>query len=87
VINTGTYQSRVISSDACSSDSSQTREDIIVDVLQLLSDQYGLYPLGLTMSYAAESCDQVFEANPASPSSNYWVYDENRNPVQSFCQF
>ena len=67
--------------------SQQTHEDITVDVLQLLSAQFGLRPLGLAMTYAAESCEQVAEANTDSQSGMYWVTNGEGNPVQVLCQF
>ena len=83
LIEAGSYPAKITQGSQCP----MTGDDIIVDVLQLLSAQFGLRPLGLTMSYSAESCDQVAEANPESPSGIYWVYDPDRNPVQVQCQF
>ena len=67
--------------------SAQSREEITADVLQLLSAQFGVYPLGLAASYAAESCDQVTEVNPDSPSGMYWIRRDGRDPVQVYCSF
>ena len=83
LVETGIYQERV-STGLCPSQ--QTHEDITVDVLQLLSAKFDFRPLGLAMSYAAESCDQVAEANPDSSSGMYWVTNGEGNPVQVFCQ-
>lgn len=63
------------------------REDIMVDVLQLLSTQYGVFPLGLTSLYAADSCDQVAEVNPTSQSGTYWVTGTDGYPTQEYCTF
>lgn len=59
----------------------------MVDVLQLLSNQYGVFPLGLTSLYAAESCDQVLEVNPDSQSGTYWVIGTDGSPTQEYCSF
>ena len=83
-METGIYQARV-STGSCPSQ--QIHEDITVDVLQLLSARFEFRPLGLAMSYAAESCEQVAEVNPDSPSGMYWVTNGEGNPVQVFCQF
>ena len=66
--------------------SQQAREEVLVDVLQLLSAQFGVFPLGLTASYAAQSCDQVVEANPNSQSGMYWV-DSGEGPARVSCEF
>ena len=84
LVETGIYQARVTTGPC---PSQQTHEDITVDVLQLLSAQFGLHPLGLVMTYAAESCEQVAEVNPDSPSGMYWVTNGEGNPVQVLCQF
>ena len=65
----------------------QSREEIIVDVLQLLSAEFEVYPLGLAASYAAKSCDQVAQVNPDSPSGMYWIRQDGRDPVQAYCSF
>ncbi|ORU93119.1 MAG: hypothetical protein A6F71_08850 [Cycloclasticus sp. symbiont of Poecilosclerida sp. M] len=84
LVEAGDYMAKV-STGPCPSQ--QIYEDITVDVLQLLSAQFGLRPLGLAMTYAAESCEQVAEANPDSPSGMYWVNSGEGNPVQVLCQF
>ena len=71
LIQNGSYQSRPTGVGACPLPSD--REDIEVDVLQLLSAQYGLRPLGLSPSYPAESCDQIEEANPNPRDGEYWI--------------
>ena len=57
----------------------------MVDVLQLLSARFGVYPLGLAASYSAESCDQVAEANPESPPGMYWIRNEDGDTAQVYC--
>ena len=85
VIDAGVYSAK--STTSCSSESlQQAQEEITVDVLQLLADQYGFRPLGLSRSYSAESCDQVAEANPDSMSGLYWISNEE-DPVQLQCNF
>ena len=83
VIDPGVYPTKTATS--CSS-LQQIREETAIDVLQLLADQYGYRPLGLSRSYSAESCDQVVEANPDSMSGLYWIRN-GEDPVQLQCNF
>ena len=83
MIDAGVYSA--ISTTSCLS-FQQAQEEAIVDVLQLLTDQYGVRPLGLSRSYSAESCDQVAEANPDSMSGLYWI-SNGEDPVQLQCNF
>ncbi len=83
MIEAGSYPARVTTG---SCPSPEATEAITMDVLQLLSAQFGVYPLGLTRSYSAESCDQVAEVNPDSPPGMYWIYSDG-NPTQVLCQF
>ena len=41
----------------------QDNEDTLVDVLGLLSSEFGVVPLGLARSYAATSCEEVARAS------------------------
>lgn len=59
-----------------------------MDVLQLLSSEFQVRPLGLSQSYLARSCEQVGLVRPDSPSGIYWIADpEGLEPVQTYCQF
>ena len=66
--------------------SSAARDDILVDVLQLLASEYGVYPLGLAPSYPATSCDQVSAANPGRKTGLYWV-GSGDNVKRLNCEF
>ncbi len=66
--------------------SQQAIESINVDILQFLFSEFGVHPLGLAQSYAAESCDQVAEASPGSPSGMYWIKSAG-TAAQVYCRF
>lgn len=83
LIEAGSYQSRKINGRR---HSQQTIEDIKVDILQLLSSEFSIHPLGVIRSYPAESCDQVYLANPASLSGMYWITN-GENTALIHCQF
>lgn len=83
-MQTGTYPIKVGSS--CSA-LQMMREEIMVDVFQLLATQFGFQPLGRSRSYFAESCDQVVEVNPDSESGKYWIDNGGGSPVQVQCLF
>ena len=70
VIQSGAYGFRSTNNDC---PSSSAKDDILVDVLQLLASEHGAHPLGLTPSYPAASCDQVSAANPGRKTGLYWV--------------
>ena len=84
LIGAGGYPSRMLD-DQCSYD--QVHNEIVTDVLQLLSAEYGVHPLGLIPAYAAQSCDQILEANPDSSSGLYWITSEQQGMLQIGCQF
>ena len=66
--------------------SSSTNEDITVDILQLLSQEFGIHALGRSQTYAAMSCDQIKALNPASKDGFYWIESEN-SMEQVLCDF
>ena len=83
VIGSGVYEAKPIV-NGCPSES--VKEDILVDVLQLLASEYGVNPLGLVRLYPAMSCDQVYAANPRSKSGFYWIMF-NDITIRSYCEF
>ena len=83
VIRSGVYKAKVIV-NGCSSES--VKEDVLVDMLQLLASEYGVNPLGLARLYPAMSCDQVYEANQRSKSGLYWIMF-NGITNKSYCEF
>ena len=86
LIQTRTYEGGRSVPAAGSCPLQSAHEDITVDVLQLLSSEFGVRPLGLIRAYPAESCDQVAAANPGSPAGLYWISSDG-NIVQVHCQF
>ena len=71
-------------SNGCSS--AEDNEDILGDVLQLLSSEFGVVPLGRAKSYAATSCQQVANARPQNKAGLYWITD-GTNTRQVYCNF
>ena len=65
--------------------SEQDNEDILVDVLGLLSSEFGVVPLGLARSYAATSCEEVARASPHSKAGLYWITDGSNTAHQEHC--
>ena len=51
--------------------SEEDNEDILVNVLQLLSSEFQVVPLGRVKSYAATSCMQVADASPQNKAGLY----------------
>lgn len=58
----------------------------MVDVLQFLAAESGVHPLGLSRSYAAESCAQVIRANPDAKSGLYWIKN-SESATRMHCEF
>ena len=56
------------------------------EVLQILSTDFGVSPLGLSRQYPAQSCDEIYDANPSSTSGFYWIRAESAIQL-SFCTF
>ena len=83
LVNGGSYK-ETITRDSCPT--SQSREEITLDILQFLAVEHGLRPLGVAREYAAESCDLVAQVNPGSESGLYWIYNDG-NPEQEYCMF
>ena len=48
-----------------------------MDLLQFLSTEFGLVPLGRAKSYAALSCEEVADASPQNKNGLYWITDGN----------
>ena len=57
-----------------------------MDLLQLLSTEFGLVPLGRAKSYAALSCEEVADASPQNMAGLYWITDGNYTQ-QEYCNF
>ena len=74
-----------VSANGCPSE--QDNEDILVDVLGLLSSEFGVVPLGLARSYAATSCEEVARASPHSKAGLYWITDGSNTAHQEYCNF
>ena len=72
-----------VSVNGCPSE--QDNEDILVDVLGLLSSEFGVVPLGLARSYAATSCEEVARASPHSKTGLYWITDGSNTAHQEHC--
>ena len=66
----------------CPSEVSSLQEDI----LQILSTDFGVSPLGLSRQYPAQSCNEIHDANPSSTSGFYWIRAESAIQ-QYFCTF
>ena len=66
--------------------SEEDNEDILVDVLQLLSSEFQVVPLGRAKSYAATSCMQVADASPQNKAGLYWITD-GTHTQQEYCNF
>ena len=66
--------------------SEEDNEDILVDVLQLLSSEFQVVPLGQAKSYAATSCMQVADASPQNKAGLYWITD-GTNTQQEYSNF
>ena len=64
--------------------SERDNEDILVDVLKLLSSEFGVVPLGRAKYYAAISCMQVADASPQNKAGLYWITN-GTNTRQEFC--
>lgn len=56
------------------------------DVLEFLSSRFGVSPLGLSREYAADSCEDITEANPNSIDGLYWIRT-NSSTEQKNCIF
>ena len=41
--------------------------------------------LGRTPEYPADSCTELAEREPDTPSGNYWILNSTQSPVQVFC--
>ena len=64
-------------------------EDIEIfkeDVLQFISSKFKVSLLGLLQQQPADSCDQIFGANPYSMSGLYWIRT-NSSIEQMNCTF
>ena len=57
-----------------------------MDLLQFLSTEFGLVPLGWAKSYAALSCEEVADASPQNKEDLFWITDGN-NTQQEYCNF
>ena len=66
--------------------SEEDNENILVDVLQLLSSEFQVVPLGRAKSYAATSCMQVSDASPQNKAGLYWITD-GTHTQQEYCNF
>ena len=66
--------------------SKEHNEDILVEVLQLLSSEFQVVPLGWAKLYAATSCMQVADASPHNKAGLYWIIDGS-NTQQEYCNF
>ena len=66
--------------------SEEDNEDILVEVLQLLSSEFQVVPLGRAKSYAATSCMQVADASPQNKAGLYWITD-GTHTQQEYCNF
>ena len=42
--------------------------------------------LGHTPQYPANSCTELAEQEPGTPSGNYWILNSTQSPVQVFCE-
>ena len=60
-------------SNGCPSE--EDNEEILVEVLQLLSSEFQVVPLGRAKSYVATSCMQVADASPQNKAGLYWITD------------
>ena len=85
LIDAGGYSPKIIEDGVCPSQS--VREDIMVDVLQLLFSRYGARPLGLIRAYPAESCDQLALASPGSRPGMYWIGSDSQDASLVTCEF
>ncbi len=85
LVDAGGYPARVIDDGIFPSQS--VKEDILVDVLQLLSVVYGARPLGLIRAYPAESCAQLALASPGTLSGLYWIGTSSQDATLIFCNF
>ena len=74
-----------VSANGCPSE--QDNEDILVDMLGLLSSEFGVVPLGLARSYAATSCEEVARTSPHSMAGLYWITDGSNTAHQEHCNF
>ena len=72
------------SSNGCSPE--RDNEDISVEVLHLLSSEFGVVPLGRARSLAASSCEQVAAASAQNTSGFYWITD-GTTTQQEYCNF
>ena len=45
-----------------------------------------LLQLGRTSEYPGNSCAELAEQEPDSPSGNYWILNSTQSPVQVFCE-
>ena len=69
--------------------SEDDNEDILVEVLQFLSSEFQVVPLGRAKLYAATSCMQVADASPKNKAGLYWITDgikPNKNTATSEAQ-
>ena len=66
--------------------SEEDNENLLGDVLQLLSSEFGVVPLGRAKSYAATSCKEVADASPQNKAGLYWITDGN-NTQHEYCFF
>ena len=66
--------------------SKEDNKDILVDVLQFLSSEFQVVPLGRAKSYAATSCTQVADASPQNKAGLYWITD-GTHTQQEYCNF
>ena len=83
-IKRGSNPARV-SANGCPSE--QDNEDILVDVLGLLSSEFGVVRLGLARSYVATSCEEVARASVHSKAVLYWITDGSNSAHQEHCNF
>ena len=67
--NPGTFSSE------CPSE--QTREGILDNVLQLISSQFDIHPIGLSRAFAASSCEQALSLHPHGSGHLFWILGEN----------
>ena len=56
------------------------------NMLQLLSSEFQVVPLGRAKSYAATSCMQVADASPQNMAGLYWITD-GTHTQQEYCNF